>query len=239
MPKRTAPVEEVPVALAIGGRHEVLFRATPADLKELVAGHLLATGRIRRLSDLRSLEVNGAPASAVAPAPPLRGFVVRVELAESVPRLDPAHPAEPVHALGCPTCRSSLRVGEGEPPDADSFGRQLEALYAHSRRYADTGGVHAAGLSDGERLLHTMEDVGRHNAVDKAIGAGLLGESPLSRSGLILSARISGEIAYKAARAGLAWVASRSLPTTLAVAIGRAAGLPLVARAGKTPTVYS
>jgi FdhD protein len=74
--------------------------------------------------------------------------------------------------------------------------------------------------------------VGRHNGVDKAIGAALLAGADLGALGLLTTARISGEIAEKAARAGVAWVASRSVPTTLAVELAATAGLPLVARAG-------
>jgi FdhD protein len=73
--------------------------------------------------------------------------------------------------------------------------------------------------------------VGRHNGADKAIGGALLAGSALRGLGLMTSARISGEIAEKAARAGLAWVASRSVPTTMAVEIASAAGIPLIARA--------
>ncbi|NIP78675.1 MAG: sulfurtransferase FdhD, partial [Gemmatimonadetes bacterium] len=82
-------------------------------------------------------------------------------------------------------------------------------------------------------------EVGRHNGVDKTIGSALLAGSTLTTLGLLTTARISGEIAEKAARAGLAWVASRSVPTTLAVEIAAAAGLPLVARApGKDVRVF-
>jgi FdhD protein len=67
--------------------------------------------------------------------------------------------------------------------------------------------------------------------VDKAIGGGLLAGANLARLGLVLSARVSADIAAKAARAGLAWIASRSVPTTLAVEIAEAAGIPIIARA--------
>lgn len=233
MPKRTAAVEEAPVAVLAGGRSEALLRATPESLRELAAGHLLALGRIRSSADLRAVDVEADRAGVG-----IEAWLLRVQLADDAPGRNDAHPPEAVHALGCESCRATLAAGRREPPGSDVFARLLEQLYAHAERYADTGGVHAAGLSDGERLLFPMEDVGRHNAVDKTIGAALLAEVPLASLGLVVSSRISGEIAWKAARAGLAWVASRSLPTTLAVAVAEAAGLPLVARAGKTPTLF-
>ena len=91
--------------------------------------------------------------------------------------------------------------------------------------------MHSAALSDGRSTFFHAHYVGRHNATDKAIGLGLMAGEDLNRVGLLLTSRISGEIALKAARAGLAWVASRSIPTTLALRIAAVASLPLVGRA--------
>lgn len=231
MPKRAAAVEEAPVALEVAGRREAALRATPEALRELAAGHLRTRGRIRSAADLAAIEVD---TSSGGPA----GAVVRVTLSDGAPAVDPAHPGTLEHVLSCPACAGTLSSGGATPPSAERFASLLEALYAGARRYADTGGVHAAALSDGERLLFPFEDVGRHNAVDKALGGALLAGAPLPELGLVLSARISGEIAFKAARAGLPWVASRSLPTTLAVAVAERAGLSLVGRAGRTPTLF-
>ena len=233
MAKRAAAVEEVPVAIEVDGRREALLRATPEALRELTAGHLWVRGRIRSAADLAAVDVEAAHG-----VESVRGAVVRVTLAEGAPAPDPTHPGTLEHVLPCPACAETLSSGRGTPPSAERFASLLEALYAGARRYADTGGVHAAALSDGERLLFPYEDVGRHNAVDKALGGALLAGAPLPRLGLVLSARISGEIAFKAARTGLAWIASRSLPTTLAVSVAERAGLPLVGRAGRTPTLF-
>ncbi|HJU88283.1 MAG TPA: formate dehydrogenase accessory sulfurtransferase FdhD, partial [Gemmatimonadaceae bacterium] len=98
-------------------------------------------------------------------------------------------------------------------------------------RYKDTGGVHAAALTDGESLLYHAEDIGRHNAVDKVIGAAILdGRSPHDLI-LLVTGRISGELAFKAARAQLSIVATPSVPSTMAVEIARAAGMTLIGRA--------
>ncbi len=81
------------------------------------------------------------------------------------------------------------------------------------------------------RLLFHAEDIGRHNAVDKVIGAAVLAREPIGGRGLLVTGRISAELAFKAARAGLAWVATPSVPSTLAVTIARGAGMVLVGRA--------
>ena len=115
--------------------------------------------------------------------------------------------------------------------ERDDAATLLKSLFAACDEVSPEGGVHGAALSDG-RTLHTPAvDVARHSAVHRAIGAVFLSGADLSQLGLLLTARISGPIALTAARAGLAWVASRSVPTSLAAAIALRAGLPLLARA--------
>jgi FdhD protein len=86
-------------------------------------------------------------------------------------------------------------------------------------------------LTDGGKLLAHAEDIGRHNAVDKVVGIATLARTELAGLGLLVTGRISAELAFKAARAGIAWVATPSVPSTLAVEIARRAGLVVVGRA--------
>src|SRR5439155_418692 len=83
-------------------------------------------------------------------------------------------------------------------------------LFAAGDRYNETGGIHAAALTDGTTLLFHAEDIGRHNAVDKVIGGAVLARTPIAGRGLLVTGRISAELAFKAARAGLAWVVTRA-----------------------------
>ena len=91
--------------------------------------------------------------------------------------------------------------------------------------------MHAAALSDGVALLHTAYDVARHSAVDRAIGLGVKADAGLHELGLVLTARVSGAIALKCGRAGIGWVASRSVATTLAHEIADAYGITVIERA--------
>jgi formate dehydrogenase assembly factor FdhD len=116
-------------------------------------------------------------------------------------------------------------------PDPGTVHEIFRALYTLSERYQESGGVHTAALCEGERIAFLKEDVGRHNAVDKVVGLALLAEEPLARLGLVLTSRVSAEIAIKAARAGVAWIASRSVPTTLALRVAETVGVPIIARA--------
>jgi FdhD protein len=119
----------------------------------------------------------------------------------------------------------------GQPPGLDVLRALFKALFAAGQRYQTTGGIHAAAVSDGAVLLHHSEDIGRHNAVDKVIGAALLARRTITGLGLLVTGRISAELAFKAARAGIAWVATPSVPSTLAGTIARRSGIVLVGRA--------
>ncbi|HRN54750.1 MAG TPA: formate dehydrogenase accessory sulfurtransferase FdhD, partial [Gemmatimonadaceae bacterium] len=116
-------------------------------------------------------------------------------------------------------------------PDLVQTRALFKELFARGERYKDTGGIHAAALTDGQTLLAHAEDIGRHNAVDKVLGARILsGERPDDLM-LLVTGRISGELAFKAARARIAVVATPSVPSTIAVEIAQAAGMALIGRA--------
>jgi FdhD protein len=101
-----------------------------------------------------------------------------------------------------------------------------EQLAQGQRVFRRTGGLHAAGIASAAGVVHTVrEDVGRHNAVDKAVGAALLAAETTAM--LVVSGRAGFEIVQKAAMAGITTVASVSAPTSLAVELARETGILL------------
>lgn len=240
----TADVVAVPeqvIRLRANGLVIGVWSCTPLALEELAVGRLMADGFIGCADDVVSLGT----------LPERHGVLdVEAEVAEAGARTgveEREHRAR--HGCGlrffldCSPRTIARDEREGGPaarPDLDMFHPLFRSLYERAGAYRQTGGLHTAAFTDGGSLFALHEEVGRHNAVDKAIGTLVLERQPIGRLGLITTARISGEIAMKAARAGVAWIASRSIPTTLALEIARAARLPIVARAaGKDATVFA
>jgi FdhD protein len=121
-------------------------------------------------------------------------------------------------------------LAAGPEVAADVLADLPGALRAAQRVFDRTGGLHAAGLFDpGGELLIAREDVGRHNAVDKAIGrAAMDGLLPLAEHVLLVSGRASFEIVQKALVAGVPIVAAVSAPSTLAAQLARESNMTLV-----------
>jgi FdhD protein len=230
-----AAVDEVPVWLEVNHEPVVTWMCTPDQLEELVVGWLHGEGYIREVADLLSLRPCASDLGFWAEVPADRLAGVN------------ADERRRVLASGCGAVSVALADPEslarsaprGEPPAGDAMRALFKALFGQGRRYRETGGIHAAALTDGAGLLSYAEDVGRHNAVDKVIGAALLARRDPVGLGLLVTGRISAELAFKAVRAGLAWIATVSVPTTLAVTIARRAGVVLVGRAvSGTPQLH-
>lgn len=199
---------------------------TPGHDFELAAGFLHSESIIRAPKDLASM------AYCVEEGAQLYN-VVNVKLAPHV-AFDPAGLVRHFYTTSsCGVCgKSSLQAleAQGCSPLTGAFQVPIQlihrlpcALKERQSLFERTGGLHAAGLFDGEgRPLAVREDVGRHNAVDKAIGWALMaGKLPLSHAILVLSGRAGFELTQKAVLAGIPVVVAVGAPSSLAVAMAR------------------
>ena len=209
---------------------------TPGDDEELSAGLLFAEGVLENAGELRSLE---RPADPRIDAELKANILIATLAPEAYGRAVKLQRGT-VMGSACGVCgKTSIEnvIRSDRPPLADPIRVTPELLYGLPERlrerqslFARTGGLHAAGLfSSGGELLEIREDIGRHNATDKLVGARLLrGQIPLSGSILAVSGRTGFEIVQKAFVAGIPIVASVSAPSSLAVALAEAGGVTLV-----------
>ena len=208
---------------------------TPGDDGELAAGFLLTEGIVADRGEIVSIAPCGPPAE--------NGLinVVRVELAPTV-AVDLERLERHFYtSSSCGVCgKSSLDavavqgrydIGSAEfSIPASRLGHLPERLVERQPTFEVTGGLHASGLfgADGQ-IVDSREDVGRHNALDKLIGAAMLADKlPLASFGIVVSGRASFELLQKAMMAGVPMVAAVGAPSSLAVDLATEFGITLV-----------
>jgi len=218
--------EEAPIELRYNGEAFAVMMATPTDLEDFAYGFSLSEGRVAHAGDLRGVTVSEQ----------LEGYVVDIDAPAAVPMDDASARLMPGRS-GCGLCGSRhledvLRpipaLPEGPVLAPGALETALAALAAHQPLNRRTGAVHAAAWASLEgEILRVREDVGRHNALDKLLGA-LSREGVAMDGGFVLvTSRASYEMVTKAARAGVRVLAAISAPTALAVTLARASGLTL------------
>jgi FdhD protein len=226
---------EEPLDVRLHGRSFAVIMRTPGEDRALVAGFLLSERIIRSMDDIGAIEHCQHPDQQKA------HHVVDVFLsgdaATRVPDLL-ASRRDFISNSSCGVCGRStieelraglepLRASWSAPVDLI---RQLpDRLRSRQSAFDETGGLHAAALFtvDGS-FLAAAEDVGRHNAVDKAVGTLLLETGSRSPAILMVSGRVSFEIVQKAWIAGIPLVAAISAPTSLAIELAHEAGVTLL-----------
>lgn len=236
-------------ALGVALPYAVVMR-TPGHDVDLALGFcvgegIVATGAQVARAGLCTTGVIGVGRAADAMAERAEGSsAVEVVLAADVALPDPATARRTVTSSSCGVCGSAtleaVRSGarwdvatDLVVVDPDVLAGLPERLRARQKAFERTGGTHAAALVDlgrrGAPLTCVREDVGRHNAVDKVVGAAVQsGQVPLRGHALQVSGRVSFEIVQKAAMAGVPVVAAVSAPTSLAVDLAVDLGITLV-----------
>jgi FdhD protein len=235
-------VMEEPLEIRVNGESITVTMRTPGNDFDLAVGLLWTEGIIKSRDEI------GTIAYCPDEEQPELKNVVNVVLVDAQRKLESSRrlwsnsscglcgkaTLDSIHKV-CGPITSSMVVSYDLLYSLPSRLRQAQANFER------TGGIHAVGLFDSKgSLLVLREDIGRHNAVDKVLGAALLGALPVSQTVMMVSGRLGFEIAQKALVAGIPVVTSISAPSSLAVELATDFGMTTVGfLRGRSMNVYS
>jgi FdhD protein len=210
-----AVVREDLVRLHVNGGELARLMCTPQHLDWLALGFLLSEGIITGMADVRLVTI----------CPSGRCIDVWLRQADFQP------PTRWTITSGCGGGITFTDLSEAARPLVSELrvrAEQLSRLMRTLQETQETRGIHTSALADGESLMAVVEDVGRHNTIDKLLGRCLIEGIPTRDRVLLSTGRISSEMLQKAARAGIPVVFSRTSPTSLSVALAEAWNVTLV-----------
>lgn len=222
--------EEVPVAMIYNGATFAVMMASPHDLDDFALGFSLTERLIADPSQLLQLEAHAL----------IEGIELSMRVTDSAPGADLEQERQRLlpGRSGCGICgtrelenavRHDGEVGDGVAITREALESALRELKERQPINLATGAVHAAAWADTTgRILLVREDVGRHNALDKLIGAIHRTGIDVNNGFALVTSRASYEMVTKAASAGIALLAAISAPTALAIELARSAGITLI-----------
>ncbi|MDH4414321.1 MAG: formate dehydrogenase accessory sulfurtransferase FdhD [Rhizobium sp.] len=221
--------EEVPIAFSYAGSTHAVMMATPDDLEDFAVGFSLAEGIIAGAEDVLAIDAIEAG----------EGIDVQVTLREMTAQALIDRRRRMAGPVGCGLCgiesieQASRAVkpvaGEGFRMSASEVAQAMAQLTARQDLNRQTRAVHAAGfysLTNG--LVAIREDVGRHNALDKLVGAVVIGGWEPAQGAVVVTSRLSVEMVQKTAALGAPVLIAISAPTALAIRTAAQAGITLI-----------
>lgn len=230
--------EEIPVAFVYNDTPFAVMMATPADLEDFATGFALSEGIVEHAAEVVVESIEHL----------LEGIEIHLRIPESRAQALESRRRSMSGRSGCGICGSELLESALRNPapvcadiriDTTALQHALRGLRAGQKINALTGATHAAGWASLEGELQLVrEDVGRHNALDKLIGAAARAGIDMGDCAVVVTSRLSVEMIQKTVVAGARILASVSRPTAHALRLAEGAGLTLVSTAGGTPLAY-
>lgn len=232
--------EEQPVSLEYNGISHAVMMATPQDLEDLALGFSITEGIVDAPAEVLETELRTHP----------RGLCVAMRITQRRASALRERRRTLAGRTGCGLCgvdslahfeRQLAPVTTTQPLAAARLSHAMAELARLQPLRELTGATHAAAWMDADGTLHALrEDVGRHNALDKTLGALLHAGTAPSAGALLVTSRASYEMVHKAAAVGAGVLAAVSAPTALAIRTAHALGLTLVAFVrGQRHVVYT
>ncbi|MBB3101959.1 formate dehydrogenase accessory sulfurtransferase FdhD [Azomonas macrocytogenes] len=231
-------IEEMPLAISYNGLGHAVMMVTPRDLEDFLFGFSLSEGVINSADEIRDWSIEAAPLSCHLDTSAATALAADIHLSPRV--LDSLKQTRKRRqgATGCGICGiESLdeampplpRLEASPPPPLSQLEPLRDYLFSQQTLGGQAGAIHAAALLDPDgQLLACREDIGRHNALDKLIGASLRARRDLRGHAAVMSSRCSTELIQKALRAGLSTLIHLASPSVLAVQLARRQGLNLI-----------
>jgi len=214
-----AITEEILLCIHVNGKELATFMCTPHDPDELALGFLRSEGIIHSLDEVRLLTVSAS------------GSCVDIWLDRSEFEL----PKRRIITSGCGGGVTFNDLTSRQAPlntavriTPQQVFERMRDLYRAGSLYRVTQGIHTSALSDGERLILTAEDVGRHNTIDRLWGKALKNGIPTKGLILLATGRISSEMLAKAAKMEVPIIASRTSATSLSLQLAQAWNITVI-----------
>jgi FdhD protein len=229
--------EEKPLHIHVNGKHYATIACSPSNLKELAVGHLLSEGIIKALEEIAEINLKNDGTCQIKLKPKIN-IKNRIALARPYSRIisSVCGGTWPQAFVGkMPKATSNLKV------KAQLIKECVKNLNVMAETFRKTGGVHAAAIykSDGT-IVAFAEDIGRHNAVDKAIGTAALNKADFSNCFLALSGRLTADIVLKAARTKIPIIASIAAALDSGIEIAKQTNITLIGFVrGNRMNIYS
>jgi len=219
---------EIALTIKVNGYEIARILCTPTRLPQLVLGYLYSEGVITGKDDVTRLQIGGDEKVAD----------VMLKNSEYIP------PHRGTLTSGCGSGVSSeaqvQRIDSDLAVKPEEVLSLMKQLYQQQNLFKEGGGMHCSALGEGENLLIVVEDIGRHNTLDKIMGECLLNGLSAKDRILLTTGRISSEMPLKAARMQAPVVVSRGTPTDRAIWLGRKLGITIIGYArDKRLSVFS
>ncbi|MGB6127318.1 MAG: formate dehydrogenase accessory sulfurtransferase FdhD [Psychrilyobacter sp.] len=222
--------EEISVTLFINSTKFITFMCTPDDLKELAIGHLYTRNLIENIDDIDSIRVCNN----------LKNIYIISEFISIEEDLS----LSTVLSSSCGSSPSfNLKLNQVLDSDISFDLKALKdatiKMFKLAVKHQETGGMHSCAVYNTKKDLIAIEDVGRHNAVDKVIGACLIKNYDFKNSAIISTGRISTDMVLKCAGAKIPVVVTRSIPTSSALELAKQNGITVIGRImSSKPIIY-
>lgn len=214
----SSTIFETPVSLTVNSEVWLTFMCTPLDLEAMAVGFLFNEGVIDSYAEIASIRLCAS------------GDNVDIWLNHEAEK-----PIKWNRTSGCTGGLTAVDlekhikpITNGSMLEANKVGDLIVKLFESQEIYRSTGGVHTSALSDGENIVISAEDIGRHNTLDKIAGKHLVEEIDLPQRIILSTGRISSEMLQKSARIGASIVISRTAPSGLAIELAEKHGITLI-----------